>query len=54
MKTLKSNGNKKRLMTISQLAKIKGITRQGLRKSLVEGRLKYKSYKLGNQWIIEV
>lgn len=53
-----SNGEiemkKKKLLSISQMAKRLGITRQGLRKAIVEKRLKYKAYKIGEQWCIEV
>ena len=45
---------KVRLVTITQLANKMGITRQGLRKAIVEKRLRYKAYKLGNNWVVEV
>jgi excisionase family DNA binding protein len=45
---------KKKLLSISQMAKRLGITRQAVRKAIVEKRLKYRAYKIGAQWVVEV
>lgn len=42
---------REREVTVSQLAKILGITRQAVRKAIVEGRIK-NARKLGHQWVI--
>lgn len=38
--------------SVTQFAKILGITRQGVRKAIIENRLQC-AYKVGNQWIVE-
>ena len=43
---------KKHLVTVTQLAKIKGVTRQAILKAIAEGRIK-GAYKIGNNWVIE-
>jgi excisionase family DNA binding protein len=45
---------KKKLLSISEMAKRLGISRQAVRKAIVEKRLKYRAYKIGNQWVVEV
>lgn len=44
---------KKRLVSVSQLAKMKGVTRQAIRKAIVEGRIK-GAKKVGEQWVIQI
>ncbi len=44
---------KKKLLSVSQLAKVKGVTRQGIRKAIVERRI-LGARKIGHQWVIEI
>lgn len=44
---------KKKQVSVTQLAKTLGITRQGVRKAIVEGRIR-NAKKIGTQWVIEV
>ncbi len=41
----------KKQVSVSQLAKMHGVTRQAIRKAIVEGRIK-NAKKIGNQWAI--
>ena len=52
MKTRKRKKQVK-LMSVTQMATMLAITRQGVRESIVEGRLPYKTYKVGHNWVIE-
>ena len=44
---------RKKLLSVSQLAKVKGVTRQAIRKAIVEKRI-LGAYKVGHCWVIEV
>lgn len=49
----RTNSRKKKLLTVSQFASRVGVTRQAIRKAIVEKRLKYHAYKIGHNWVIE-
>lgn len=42
----------KNLVSVSQLAKLKGQTPQAIRKAIKERRI--KAFKVGEQWVVEI
>ena len=40
------------LVSVSQLAKIRGHSPQAIRKGIKSGR--YKAFKIGSQWVVDI